>query len=94
MFDFSSSSFAISYGVFFPTQQELLDLYPALSPKEREDAFLKEHGTALIMQIGGGIGQSRLCMLLLGRAHIGEVQSSIWDSKTVEKCREAGVVLL
>ena len=157
------------------TTQELLDLYPTLSPKEREDAFLKEHGTALIMQIGGnlsdgkphdgrapdyddwslngdilfyhsvlghameissmgirvdaealdrqlklsgceerrhlpfhrmlldgelpltvggGIGQSRLCMLLLGRAHIGEVQSSIWDSETVEKCREAGVVLL
>ncbi len=157
------------------TTQELLDLYPTLSPKEREDAFLKEHGTALIMQIGGnlsdgkphdgrapdyddwslngdilfyhsvlghameissmgirvdaealdrqlklsgceerrrlpfhrmlldgelpltvggGIGQSRLCMLLLGRAHIGEVQSSIWDCETVEKCREAGVVLL
>lgn len=157
------------------TTQELLDLYPTLSPKEREDAFLKEHGTALIMQIGGnlsdgkphdgrapdyddwslngdilfyhsvlghameissmgirvdaealdrqlklsgceerrrlpfhrmlldgelpltvggGIGQSRLCMLLLGRAHIGEVQSSIWDRETVEKCREAGVVLL
>lgn len=157
------------------TTQELLDLYPTLPPKEREDAFLKEHGTALIMQIGGnlsdgkphdgrapdyddwslngdilfyhsvlghameissmgirvdaealdrqlklsgceerrrlpfhrmlldgelpltvggGIGQSRLCMLLLGRAHIGEVQSSIWDSETVEKCREAGVVLL
>ena len=157
------------------TTQELLDLYPTLSPKEREDAFLKEHGTALIMQIGGnlsdgkphdgrapdyddwslngdilfyhsvlghameissmgirvdaealdrqlklsgceerrrlpfhrmlldgelpltvggGIGQSRLCMLLLGRAHIGEVQSSIWDSETVEKCRESGVVLL
>lgn len=157
------------------TTQELLDLYPTLSPKEREDAFLKEHGTALIMQIGGnlsdgkphdgrapdyddwslngdilfyhsvlghameissmgirvdaealdrqlklsgceerrrlpfhrmlldgelpltvggGIGQSRLCMLLLGRAHIGEVQSSIWDRETVERCREAGVVLL
>ncbi len=157
------------------TTQELLDLYPTLSPKEREDAFLKEHGTALIMQIGGnlsdgkphdgrapdyddwslngdilfyhsvlghameissmgirvdaealdrqlklsgceerrrlpfhrmlldgelpltvggGIGQSRLCMLLLGRAHIGEVQSSIWDRETVKKCREAGVVLL
>lgn len=48
----------------------------------------------LPLTVGGGIGQSRLCMLLLGRAHIGEVQSSIWDSETVEKCREAGVVLL
>ena len=157
------------------TTEELLALYPTLTPKEREDAFLKEHGTALIMQIGGklsngkphdgrapdyddwtlngdilfynsvlghaieissmgirvdeealarqlklagceerknlpfhrmlldgelpltvggGIGQSRLCMLLMGRAHIGEVQSSIWDRNTVEKCREAGVMLL
>ena len=44
--------------------------------------------------IGGGIGQSRLCMLMMGCAHIGEVQSSIWDSVTVEECRKAGIVLL
>lgn len=44
--------------------------------------------------IGGGIGQSRLCMLLIGCAHIGEVQSSIWDEKTLEICRNAGVILL
>lgn len=44
--------------------------------------------------IGGGIGQSRLCMLLLGKAHIGEVQSSIWDRETIETCQKAGVVLL
>ena len=44
--------------------------------------------------IGGGIGQSRLSMLMLGKAHIGEVQASIWDEETVEKCREAGVMLL
>ena len=44
--------------------------------------------------IGGGIGQSRLCMLLLGKAHIGEVQSSIWDRETIEVCQKAGVVLL
>ena len=36
--------------------------------------------------IGGGIGQSRLCMLLLGKAHIGEVQASIWPKDMVEKC--------
>jgi len=44
--------------------------------------------------IGGGIGQSRLCMLLLGKAHIGEVQSSIWDQETIESCEKAGVTLL
>ena len=48
----------------------------------------------LPLTIGGGIGQSRLCMLLLGKAHIGEVQSSIWDADTRRKCREAGITLL
>lgn len=173
--DFPEVKVKLSRDMVAVTTEELLALYPTLSPKEREDAFLKEHGTALIMQIGGklsngephdgrapdyddwtlngdilfynevlghaleissmgirvdeaalarqlaeagceerrnlpfhrmlldgelpltvggGIGQSRLCMLLLGRAHIGEVQASLWDRNTVEKCREAGIVLL
>ncbi len=48
----------------------------------------------LPLTMGGGIGQSRLCMLLLGKAHIGEVQSSIWDQHTHQVCDEAGVILL
>jgi aspartate--ammonia ligase len=48
----------------------------------------------LPLTIGGGIGQSRICMLLLGKAHIGEVQSSIWDDETRKTCKEAGVTLL
>ena len=157
------------------TSQELEDMYPTLTSKEREDAFLKEHKTALIMQIGGklksgkphdgrapdyddwelngdimfwndrlgrafeissmgirvdekslyrqltergcddrralpfhkmllngelpltvggGIGQSRLCMLMMGCAHIGEVQSSIWDKETLDGCKKAGIVIL
>ena len=161
--------------VSFVTAQQLEDMYPELSPKERENAYLKEHGTAFIigigaplksgkphdgrapdyddwalngdimfwydvlgcamevssmgirvdpesldrqltmsgwdnrrelpyhkallngelpLTIGGGIGQSRLSMLLLGKAHIGEVQASIWDEDTVEKCEKAGVILL
>ena len=157
------------------TSSELLELYPDLTPKEREYAYLKEHKTALIMQIGGrlkdgkphdgrapdyddwqlngdimfynelldcafeissmgirvddvsllyqlkergceertslpfhrmllegelpltvggGIGQSRLCMLMLGCAHIGEVQSSIWDKATRDGCEKAGIRLL
>jgi aspartate--ammonia ligase len=44
--------------------------------------------------IGGGIGQSRLCMLLLNRAHVGEVQASIWPEDMVEKCKENNMILL
>lgn len=165
----------LSREVSFVTTQQLEDLYPSLSPKERENEYLKVHKTAFIMQIGdllksgekhdgrapdyddwklngdivfwnellgrafevssmgirvdaksldeqlakadcdnrrelpfhkmvldgtlpltmgGGIGQSRICMLLLGKAHIGEVQVSIWDSRTLETCEAAGVSLL
>lgn len=161
--------------VSFVTSQELEDMFPDMTPKERENAYLKEHKTAFIMQIGdtlrsgikhdgrapdyddwslngdimmwnetlscafelssmgirvdaealrtqlkkagcewrsglefhkmllnnelpltigGGIGQSRLCMLLLGKAHIGEVQVSVWDKDTVEGCKNAGIMLL
>lgn len=161
--------------VTFITAQQLEDIYPDKTPKEREYLFVKEHGTVFIMgiggklrsgekhdgrapdyddwslngdilfyhktldcaleissmgirvspevldrqlkeagcderrncefhrmllngelplTIGGGIGQSRLCMLLLGKAHIGEVQSSIWDEYTEEVCKKAGVILL
>ena len=48
----------------------------------------------LPLTIGGGIGQSRLCMMMLEKAHIGEVQSSIWDAATLEACSKAGVTLL
>ena len=44
--------------------------------------------------IGGGIGQSRLCMFLLQKAHIGEVQASIWPEEQIEECRKAGIELL
>ena len=161
--------------VKFITSQELLDLYPDLTPKEREHAIVREYKTVFLMQIGGklsngephdgrapdyddwtlngdilfyfplldcameissmgirvdaealdrqlnergcnerrslpfhsmllrnelpltiggGIGQSRLCMLLMNKAHIGEVQSSIWDKETVESCKKAGITLL
>lgn len=44
--------------------------------------------------IGGGIGQSRLCMMLLGKAHIGEVQASIWPSEMINACERHGINLL
>ena len=161
--------------VTFITTQELEDKYPDLTPKERENAFVKENGTTFLMKIGaplksgkphdgrapdyddwdlngdllfwneplqcsyelssmgirvspesmdkqltmagcddrrtlpfhkavlagelpytigGGIGQSRLCMLLLGSVHIGEVQASVWDKATREACAKAGIPLL
>lgn len=165
----------LSPDVSFITTQELEDMYPDLTSSQRESAYLKEHPTACIMQIGGalrsgkphdgrapdyddwnlncdiffwnevlgrafevssmgirvdsesissqlsiagcderrelpfhkmllnnelpltiggGIGQSRLSMLIMGCAHIGEVQSSIWDAHTVEACEKAGIPLL
>ena len=48
----------------------------------------------LPLTIGGGIGQSRLSMLMMGCAHIGEVQSSVWDAATVEACEANGIRLL
>ena len=44
--------------------------------------------------IGGGIGQSRLCMLLLKRAHIGEVQASIWPQEMIDECKKHKIYLL
>ena len=172
---FPEHTVKLSRNMFAITSQELEDMYPDLTSKEREDAITREHRTVLIMQIGGklksgkphdgrapdyddwelngdilfyndvlghalelssmgirvdevsldrqltergcderrtlpfhsallrgelpltvggGIGQSRLCMLMLGCAHIGEVQSSIWDKETIEGCKRAGIRLL
>ena len=172
---FSSLDTDLCRDVFFLTAQELEDMYPQLTPKEREGVITKKHRTVFIQQIGGklrsgkphdgrapdyddwslngdllfwheplqcaleissmgirvdpesldrqlaeagcdnrrelpfhkmllngelpltiggGIGQSRLCMLLLGKAHIGEVQASLWDEETKRLCKEAGIVLL
>ena len=44
--------------------------------------------------IGGGIGQSRICMFFLRKAHIGEVQSSLWPEEMVQTCEEHGIILL
>ena len=48
----------------------------------------------LPLTIGGGIGQSRLCMFLLQKAHIGEVQSSVWPQSEIDYCKEHGINLL
>ncbi len=160
---------------YFITSQQLEDMYPALSPRERENEIVRQKRTVFIMQIGGvlksgrrhdgrapdyddwslngdllmwsdvlncgielssmgirvderslasqlkeagcedrmkyeyhqmvasgtlpltiggGIGQSRLCMLMLEKAHIGEVQSSVWQADTEKTCKKAGIPLL
>lgn len=165
----------LSRDVFFITTQELEDMYPELTPSERENEITKAHDTVFLMQIGkklrsgkphdgrapdyddwelngdilfrnhvldrafeissmgirvdpesldrqlalsgcdnrrtmpfhrallagelpltigGGIGQSRLCMLMMGCAHIGEVQSGVWDEVTYAACEAAGIRLL
>ncbi len=48
----------------------------------------------LPLSIGGGIGQSRLCMYYLRKAHIGEIQSSIWPEDMIESCRKHNIILL
>ena len=48
----------------------------------------------LPQSIGGGIGQSRLCMLLLQKAHIGEVQASLWPEEQEEECRKNGIIFM
>ena len=48
----------------------------------------------LPLTIGGGIGQSRLCMLMIGTCHIGEVQASLWDADTIRTCEKNHIMLL
>ncbi len=173
--DYPGITITLNRDVTFITSQELEDLYPNLTSKERENAITKEHKTVFIIGIGdvltsgnkhdgrapdyddwklngdllfynpmldsaleissmgirvdqksleeqlikadcedrrtlpfhqmlldgtlpltmgGGIGQSRLCMLLLEKAHVGEVQVSVWDKKTHQMAKEYGLNLL
>ena len=48
----------------------------------------------LPLTLGGGLGQSRICMFLLGKAHVGEVQASIWPDAMDRTCRKHGIMLL
>ncbi|MBR4826800.1 MAG: aspartate--ammonia ligase [Bacteroidales bacterium] len=63
---------------------------------EREKLYFHRRLLAgeLPLSIGGGIGQSRLCMLFLQKAHIGEIQASIWPEEQREACQKAGIKLI
>lgn len=64
--------------------------------EERLDLYFHKQlmSDNLPLSIGGGIGQSRLCMLLLQKAHIGEIQASIWPEQMRKECEEAGIPLI
>ncbi len=76
--------------------ESLMEQLKARGCEERKD--LNFHRSLLTgelpQSIGGGIGQSRLCMFLLQKAHIGEVQASIWPPEQIEACHQAGIELL
>ncbi len=74
-------------------------LLEQLKIRNAEDRLELDYHKALIAgelpyTIGGGIGQSRICMYFLQKAHIGEVQASVWDAHTIDVCQKAGVKLL
>ena len=64
--------------------------------EDRKELYFHQRilNDTLPLCIGGGIGQSRLCMLFLKKAHIGEIQSSIWSDEMRTECREAGIPLI
>ncbi len=77
-------------------KKSLLEQLKKSGKEERLEFDFHKHilDETLPLTIGGGIGQSRLCQLLLGRAHIGEVQCSYWDEQTIKECKERKIELL
>ena len=84
-----------SMGIRVDKDALLSQLAKAGCPERAELAFQKGIiEDTLPLTIGGGIGQSRICMFFLRKAHIGEVQCSIWPDETVRACKAAGIQLL
>lgn len=77
-------------------QEAMLRQLELTGQQQRKNLFFHKKLLAgeLPLSIGGGIGQSRLCMLLLQKAHIGEIQSSIWPEEQIEACKKAGIQLI
>ena len=84
-----------SMGIRVDKKALLSQLKKAGCPERAELPFQKAIlNEELPYTIGGGIGQSRICMFFLRKAHIGEVQSSIWPEEIAKKCEENGIQLL
>ena len=79
--------------VRLPLRQKLLEL---AGKEERTKLYFHKRllEGSLPLSIGGGIGQSRLCMLYLRKAHIGEIQASIWPEEMRRECAELGMQLI
>lgn len=72
--------------------KQTLDIQMDLSKKQYK--YFHKHIEDYPLSIGGGIGQSRLCMFLLHKAHIGQIQSSIWSDSIIDKCKKYNIDLL
>ena len=90
------SSFELSSMGIRVSEESLMRQLEIRHCTERKDLAFHKALLAgeLPYSIGGGIGQSRLCMYLLQKAHIGEVQASIWPEEQVEECRRHGIHLM
>ena len=77
-------------------KESLLKQLEAANALDRLELPYHQHilNDVLPLSIGGGIGQSRLCMFFLRKVHIGEVQASLWDQDTLKVCEEKGIELL
>ena len=77
-------------------REALLRQLKSEGKEDREELFFHKKllNGELPLSIGGGIGQSRLCMILLHKAHIGEIQASIWPEEMRKECRRLGMPLI
>ena len=77
-------------------EQSLMEQLEISNSLDRKDLYFHQQllNHKLPLSIGGGIGQSRLCMILLHKAHIGEIQASIWTDEMRNECEAAGIPLI
>mgnify|MGYP003417546040 FL=1 len=77
-------------------KKALLHQLELTGQEERKELYFHKKllNGELPLCIGGGIGQSRLCMLFLQKAHIGEIQASIWPEDQIAECKKAGIELI
>ena len=82
--------------IFRVDKESLLRQLKLEGQEEREKLYFHQQllEDKLPLSIGGGIGQSRLCMVLLHKAHIGEIQASIWPEEMRQECEEMGMKLI
>jgi aspartate--ammonia ligase len=77
-------------------KNSLLSQLKETNSEERKSLYFHQRllNDELPLSVGGGIGQSRLCMFFLRKAHIGEIQASIWPEKMIAECRKNGIQLM